>query len=106
MFCGFIIKFHCFVATPIVESEQIGFGNPAGGSSKASPFAKLTPQVAPAAEAKTEDDGEDSGDAPQGKEQLFMSDKEKKKYLETEFQTTVEEYRKIIKRLEQADALP
>lgn len=87
-------------ATPIVESEQIGFG-----SSKATPFTKLTPQAAPA-EAKTGADGEDSGDAPQGQEQLFMSDKEKKKYLETEFQTTVEEYRKIIKRLENADALP
>lgn len=89
-----------FLATPIVESEQIGFG-----SSKATPFTKLTPQAAPA-EAKTGADGEDSGDAPQGQEQLFMSDKEKKKYLETEFQTTVEEYRKIIKRLENADALP
>lgn len=91
-------------ATPIVESEQIGFGNPVGGSSKAMPFTKLTPPVAPT-EAKTGDE-EDSGDSPQGQEQLFMSDKEKKKYLETEFQTSVEEYRKIIKRLEQVDALP
>ena len=63
-------------------------------------FAKVTTV---AAEAKAEDA---SVEGPQGQEQLFMSEKEKRKYLETEFQTTVEEYRKIIKRLEHADALP
>lgn len=83
------------------STTQIGFGSSSSGSgSKSVSFA-------PAAVSKEPEDKEENGDE-EGKnsENLFISEKARKKYLEEQFQEAVEEYNKVIKRLESANVLP
>jgi len=80
-------------ATPESESStQIGFGS----SGKSVKFATPSP-------VKEEDDKESDDKNP---ENLFISEKARKDYLEQQFQDAVDEYTKIIKRLEAANVLP
>lgn len=84
-------------ATPVESTTTIGFGNPS----------KVTKSVSfsnTPAEAEN-DEGDDENENKIPTENLFMTDKEKKKYLEQEFQACVDEYTKIIKRLEDKNIL-
>jgi len=84
------------------STTQIGFGSGSASGMKSVSFAP------PAVAKKPEDNDEDGEEAEDAKssENLFISEKARKKYLEEQFQEAVEEYSKVIKRLERANILP
>lgn len=78
------------------STTQIGFG----AGSKSVSFAPIKPAAPENKEPEDEtDEGKSSG------ENLFISEKARKEYLETQFNEAVEEYSKVIKRLEHANVL-
>jgi len=86
----------------VESTTQIGFGN--SNSSKSVSFAPKVTSLN-TSDGTTDPENDEDENNSSKPENLFMNDKDRKKYLETEFQNTVDEYTKIIKRLEQADAL-
>ncbi len=106
-----------------IESETIGFGNTNGnkksvsfstanGSAKSVSFStKLTSlNTSNSTTDKSDEDDDDADDNAQNtdaksQENLFISEKARKEYLEQQFQESVDEYTKIIRRLEKDNVL-
>ena len=86
------------------ESTQIGFGS---ASSKSVSFACVTKPAARIEVEKKKDecDNDDASEEDKSPENLFISEKARKEYLESQFLEAVEEYSKVIKRLEHANVL-
>jgi len=84
------------------STTQIGFGS-SGGSGSGSKSVSFAPVALAKESEDKKDEDEDEG---KSSENLFISEKARKKYLEDQFQEAVEEYSKVIKRLEHANVLP
>lgn len=86
------------------STTQIGFGNPSVPPKSVSFSTDVT--TVNTSDTKMEsENGEEENTEDKAQENLFMTEKQKKEYLESEFQSTVDDYAKIIKRLENANVL-
>ncbi|CAF1015982.1 unnamed protein product [Brachionus calyciflorus] len=89
------------------EGSSVGFSGTSSGKKSVS-FKPLLNTSNGSSNESDEEDGDVSFEQQSGQmsQNLFVSEEERKKYLEEQFQETVKDYRKIIHRLEYERILP